>query len=128
MRKEEKMFFVFGISNKEKEIDFSQTIVCEVCGAYGRLEAFMRYSYFSLFFIPILKWNKKYYIRSTCCNSLYTIDKDLGKDIEKGFIERIDESKLKSVNVNHNRTRYCNNCSYPVELEFEYCPKCGSKI
>ena len=120
------MFFVFGISTKEKELDFHQTTVCKSCGAYGRLEAFMTYSYFSLFFIPIFKWNKKYYIRSTCCRSIYSINKDLGQDIERGKTTSINESELNPINVNNHRM--CSNCNYPVEKDFEFCPRCGEKL
>lgn len=122
------MFFVFGISSKEKEIDFSQTFICESCGAYGRLDAFMTYTYFSLFFIPIFKWNKKYYLRSSCCGSLYTIDNEIGKLIETGKIDKLDESDLKIINSNFNKIKYCHNCNYKIESDFEYCPKCGTKI
>lgn len=97
------MFFVFGISTKEKEIDFTQTVVCPGCGSYGRLEVFMTYTYFSLFFIPIFKWNKKYYVRSTCCGSLFTINEDLGKSIERGERSRIEESDLHPININYNK-------------------------
>ena len=121
------MFFVFGISTKEKEFDFSQTTICSSCGAYGGLEAFMTYTYFSLFFIPIFKWNKKYYIRSTCCGSLYTIDDDLGRAIEKGEKSKIDESELHLINARYNKQGFCTNCNYPIEPDFEYCPKCGNK-
>lgn len=120
------MFFIFGISSKEKDIDFNQSIVCESCGSYGRLNIFMTYSYFSLFFIPIFKWNKKYYVRKSCCGSLYSIDKELGKDIEKGRIKNIEESDLKPININNKNT--CWNCKYPLEREYEFCPKCGKKI
>lgn len=122
------MFFVFGISTKEEELDFSQTIICPGCGSYGRLEAFMTYTHLSLFFIPVFKWNKKYYIRSVCCDSLYTIDNDLGKEIEKGQRSKVDESDLHPININYNRGRYCRNCNYPIESEFEFCPRCGVKL
>lgn len=120
------MFFIFGMSTKEKEIDFSQAIVCSNCGSYGRYQAFMNYSYFSLFFIPLFKWNKKYYIRSTCCDSLYSIDKDLGQDIERGERTNISASDLHPININSSKV--CNNCKYPIEEDFEYCPKCGEKL
>ena len=122
------MFFVFGISTKEKEIDFTQTIVCPGCGSYGRLEVFMTYTYFSLFFIPIFKWNKKYYVRSTCCGSLFTINEDLGKSIERGERSRIEESDLHPININYNKERFCSNCNYSIDNDFEYCPKCGRKL
>lgn len=120
------MFFIFGMASKEKKLDFTQTIVCSNCGSYGRYEAFMTYSYFSLFFIPLLKWNKKYYIKSSCCGSLYSVDKDIGRRVERGENVNINESDLQEVNV--NRSRVCGSCSYPVEDEFEYCPRCGERL
>ena len=122
------MFFVFGISSKEKDIDFLQTIICPSCGAYGRLEVFMRYSYFSLFFIPIIKWNKKYYVRATCCGSLSNIDNNLGKDIERGQVSSIKEEDMHPINIKYNKERTCSNCNYYLESGYEYCPKCGKKI
>lgn len=123
------MFFVFGISNKEQNIDFTQTTVCTNCGAFGRLEVFLTYTYFSLFFIPIFKWNKKYYVRKTCCGSLYTIDEDLGKAIERGEVSKIEESQLHPLHINYNFERTCPNCNYTIEdNDFEYCPKCGSRL
>ena len=122
------MFFVFGISTKEKDIDFVQTTVCTSCDSYGRLEVFMTYNYFSLFFIPIIKWNKKYYVRSTCCGSLYAIDNDLGRAIERGEKNKIEETELNPLNINHNKERFCSNCGYNINNDFEYCPKCGRKL
>lgn len=120
------MFFIFGMSTKEKKLDFIQTIVCSNCGAYGRYGAFMTYSYFSLFFIPLFKWNKKYYIRTSCCGSLYLVNNDIGKSIEKGDNININESDLNL--INGDRGKMCSNCSYPIEDEFEYCPRCGERL
>lgn len=122
------MFFIFGISTKEKEIDFTQTTICPSCSSYGRLEVFMTYTYFSLFFIPIFKWNKKYYVRSICCNSVYTIDNDLGKAIERGERTTIDKSDLYPINTNYNKSPICPNCNYSINESFRYCPNCGRKI
>jgi RNA polymerase subunit RPABC4/transcription elongation factor Spt4 len=122
------MFFVFGISTKDKNIDFVQTVVCPNCNSYGRLEVFVTYTYFSLFFIPIFKWNKKYYVRSSCCGSLFTIREDLGKAIERGEKNRIDEAELNPINMKYNREQTCSNCNYSIDTDFEYCPKCGRKL
>lgn len=122
------MFFVFGMSSKEKELDFSQTSVCKTCGFYGRLEAFTRYKYFSFFFIPIIKWNKEYFINSRCCNITYIIDKRLGKAIEKGENIRIENSDLETIDRSYKRAKYCKNCNEQVDDDFEYCPKCGHKL
>lgn len=122
------MFFIFGISSKQEELDFNQTLICKTCGAYGRLEAYMTYSYFSLFFIKILKWNRKYYIRSTCCGSIYKIDEALGKLIKRGGSIKIEDSDLEPINENWSRSGRCRDCSYPIEDDFEYCPRCGAKL
>lgn len=121
------MFFIFGISSKEKDLDFSQTTICKTCGSYGRLEAFMTYTYFSLFFIPIIKWNKKYFIRSTCCGSIYSIEEELGKSIERGRNVVIEDSDLININRNYKKELYCKNCGRKIEESFEYCPSCGHK-
>lgn len=119
------MFFIFGISQKEEKLDFSQAIICPCCGAYGRIEVFCIYSYFSLFFIPIFKWNRRYYIKTSCCNSECSIPPELGKAIKKGEIEFIDVDHL-----NFNcRVKRCENCGYtPSDISFSYCPKCGKKL
>ncbi len=122
------MFFIFGISSRRKEFDFSQAKICEVCGVYGRLEAFMTYSYFSVFFIPILKWNKQYYIRSSCCGSIYTVDEEIGKAIKRGEEVKIEDKDLNPVKDADGSFKTCDNCNYPIEDVFEYCPKCGNKL
>lgn len=122
------MFFIFSFSNKEKDLDFSQSTICKTCGAYGRLEAFMTYSYFSLFFIPIFKWNKKYFIKSSCCGTIYGIDKSLGKSIQKGENIKVAEDDLQAIGRNYRSVKYCKNCNTRVEDDFEYCPKCGQKL
>lgn len=67
-------------------------------------------------------------MKSTCCGSLYTIDKELGKDIERGYRSKIDESDLQPVTINYEGERHCRNCNYPSQSEYEYCPKCGMKL
>ena len=122
------MFFIFGISTKQKNIDFTQMLICPSCESYGRLELFMTYSYASLFFIPMFRWNKKYYIRTSCCGSLYSISNDLGKDIEIGQVNKVNESDMTPINTNNNKRRSCSNCNYNTNEDFEYCPKCGKKL
>lgn len=122
------MFFVFGISSKEEEIDFTQTTICPSCSSYGRYGLFMTYTHFSLFFIPLIKWNRKYYVRTTCCKSLYRIDNDLGKDIVRGVKTTVNESDLNPIKVNYNKDQSCPSCNYKLNSDFDYCPSCGRKV
>lgn len=123
------MFFIFGISNGRKELDYHQTIVCSVCGRYGRYEVFMDYMSFSLFFIPMLKWNKRYYIRSSCCSTLYTIDKDLGKRIARGENVTLQADDLQVVQRGWDMgMKSCSQCGFTTSQDYQYCPKCANPL
>lgn len=50
------MFLIMGTGQGRKKLNFDQVIVCGHCGRNGHLEVYVAYSYFSLFFIPIIKW------------------------------------------------------------------------
>lgn len=123
------MIFIGGISSKEKKLDFQQTFVCESCGKYGRYEVFMRYEYLSLFFIPTLKWNKKYYVVESCCGSVYSIDKELGKRIENGEQVILREQDLQLVQSGRGYSvKHCPNCGFETYENFQYCPRCASPL
>ena len=88
------MFFICGIDTRTKEIPYSKTVICAQCGGYGRYQVFMTYSCLSLFFIPIFKWNRHYYVRMSCCDTLYEMSQELGKRIAGGDLVDITESSL----------------------------------
>ncbi len=54
------MIFIGGISQGQKILDYVKTVICDRCGRYGRFQVVMTYMYFSFFFIPLFKWNRKY--------------------------------------------------------------------
>ena len=64
------MFFILGITDGRKDFEFTQTMICNICGKYGRYQVFMTYTVLSLFFIPCFKWNKHYYVQTSCCTNL----------------------------------------------------------
>lgn len=77
------MFLIMGITQGRKDLDFAQTVLCSLCGRYGHYEVFMTYTCLSLFFIPTFRWNRHYYVRSSCCGTLYELDPEIGKRIKK---------------------------------------------
>ena len=78
------MFFMIGITNGQKNLEHNQTEICDVCGRYGRYEVFMAYSQLLLFFIPVFKWNRQYFVRMSCCGAMYTLDPEVGARIARG--------------------------------------------
>ncbi|MGO1581090.1 MAG: zinc ribbon domain-containing protein [Peptoniphilaceae bacterium] len=119
------MFFIFGIYNNEKELEYFSPLEIHKCGKYQSLKIFMTYSLLSIFFIPIFKWNKKYFAKYSCCGSVYEINKIKGKKIELGENPTLSENDfIKS----YNMEAFCPNCSYKLEDDFDFCPKCGKKL
>lgn len=122
------MFFIMGISNGEKKLDYVKTIICSHCSKFGRYEIFMTYTYLSLFFIPIFKWNRHFYVKTTCCQELYELNPIIGKKILHGEDTDIKEEHLTFVKGHYNFSKQCSNCGYTTSSDYVYCPKCGKQL
>lgn len=125
------MFFMMGITDGRKELNYSQTEICSVCGCYGRYQVFMTYTVLSLFFIPCFKWNRHYYVQTSCCNTLYELDREVGRRIERGENVRIlaeHLQKLGSGRTGYTAYKRCLNCGYETTEDFVFCPKCGARL
>jgi len=123
------MIFIGGVASGEKKLKFNQNIICPNCGKYGRYEVIMGYTYLSLFFIPTLKWNKKYYAASSCCGSLYIVNNEIGRGIERGEHVTLAEQNLQLVqNEQCCFTKECSNCGFQTHEDFRYCPRCASPL
>ena len=124
------MFFMMGITDGRKDFDFNQTVVCSLCGKYGRYKVFMTYTVLSLFLIPCFKWNKRYYVQTSCCNALYELEPEVGKRIAAGENVEIQPQNLSRVDNGGYGYSYkqCRNCGYTTTEDIEYCPKCGTRL
>lgn len=123
------MFFIgiFGTGIKEKKIKELPNLYCKVCNKEESGQLIKSYSYFHIFFLPLVKWNESYYIICNNCNAVYDLSKEKGKQIEQGEKDEVtywdlDEPK------NYPRKRICNACNNEVEDRFLYCPHCGKKL
>ena len=54
------MLFIGGISQGRKLLNYARSILCGSCGSTSQCQVFMTYMYFSFFFIPLFKWNKRF--------------------------------------------------------------------
>ncbi len=143
------MFFICGINSGQKELKCNQLVICSQCGGYGRYQVFMTYMCLSLFFIPVLRWGKRYYVKMSCCGSVYELSSDTGKRIARGESLEIISSDLTLVqrgsrqdswqqdqtcqnrdnqNQGSGARKQCRKCGYQTEEDFEYCPKCGTRF
>ena len=122
------MFLMIGITNGRKDLDFSQMTICDSCGAYGRFAVYMTYMALSLFFIPIFKWSKTYYVQTSCCGTVYRLDAEIGSRIARGEQLEIRPEHLTPVQDRGHAARRCANCGYLAQEDFDFCPKCGSRL
>ena len=122
-------FFMFGINSGRKDFDFSQSVLCRVCGRYGRYQVYMTYMQFIFFFIPMFKWNKAYYVETSCCGTVYRLDLEVGKRIERGETVEIQDRDLTPLGGGYRSTwKHCPNCGFTTDEDFDFCPKCGTRL
>jgi hypothetical protein len=123
------MFFVAGVSSKQKKLDFNQTVICPQCGKYGRYEVIMEYMNLSLFFISTLKWYRRYYVESSCCGSTYSINNDIGSRIARGEPITLTQQDLQLIYRGRNGLeKQCPACGFETQEDFKYCPRCASPL
>ena len=119
------MFFIgiFGISDREKKIREFEGVVCPECGSLTRVELIEVSTCFYFFFIPTFSWNRRYYIRFRCCDSLFSIDNSYAKELVEGV--PLDVGRFTRVERQNNQ---CPNCGGYVDPSFSYCPNCGCRL
>lgn len=124
------MFLLIGMKDGKKDLDHNQTIICDRCGMYGRYEVFMTYTALTLFFIPWIKWNKHYYVKTSCCGTVYELDPETGEDILYGDkVEIMPKHLMRVVNSGYRYSyKRCRTCGYETADDFDFCPKCGNRF
>ena len=91
------------------------------------MQVFMTYTVLLLFFIPCFKWNRRYYVRTSCCGSVFELNYEKGEMIRRG--ESVDISKYDLNTVFRGRpVKRCPQCGYETDEDFDFCPKCGQPL
>ena len=121
------MFFIMGVVPRHKQLQYNNSVfICDRCGQYGRYEVFMTYMCFSLFFIPIFKWKKQYFVRTTCCGGRYELDENIGYAIAHGREVQIRPEHLRPIGgTTQTNYKRCSYCGFSTTEDFRFCPSCG---
>lgn len=127
------MFFIgiFGIDRKEKILREWGNVTCDHCGQLSRAVLTQSYTYFHIFFIPTIRWNKRYFVTLHCCGVVYEADADYAQ-ILKGASD-IDFSRLKKISGGFGDAfggfddAVCTHCGARIDPGFAWCPHCGTK-
>lgn len=89
------MFLAVGIENNLIRESGSFEYICPVCGSASRAEVFMMYSVFELFFTPLFKFNRRYYIKMRCCDAYARVDKKTGDELIANGFKNFDSYEIK---------------------------------
>jgi hypothetical protein len=122
------MFFfgIFGVQSGQKPVGTFNNIVCPGCRALSRLEIIKTYDYFHIFFIPVHRWNIRYFAKDPCCGRIFELDPAIGRQYEQGLTPDITEAHLSPVG-HPASSAICSQCGSRLESNFSYCPFCGQK-
>ena len=124
------MFFIMGITDGQKELNYDSggMNICSSCGAYCRYRIYCTYMCLSLFFIPVYKWSKKYYAECSSCGTVFSFNNAIGKRIEHGEQITLSSENFESTDFHTNPNKCCSRCGYIADSDFDYCPKCGTRL
>ncbi|MDO6355858.1 zinc ribbon domain-containing protein [Caloramator sp. CAR-1] len=124
------MFFIgiFGIETKQYEVKEVSNVICKKCGRMSSYKLIKQYNMFHFFFIPIFKWNIRYFLISRCCESIFEISMDYGKELERQKEPIINDNELTELNFDYGYLKKCPYCLAEIDTNYKYCPYCGHKI
>ncbi len=149
------MIFIGGIGQGSKTLQYTGTLKCKFCGSMAGCQILMSYHYFSFFFIPLFKWNKRFLVKMACCGAVYELDPQVGKAIVRGEGMDILDQDLRLVADGRPVYRAygayggaqgngqegeggqapdpaqklrCPVCKYEAPGDPNYCPKCGQRL
>lgn len=114
---------MFGITQESKEITRKPNI-CFHCGSFSQFCVYRTYTQFILFFIPLFKWNVKYYVETNCCHTIFELDEEVGKQVMQNHDYEIQESDVKVVHTQNT----CPHCGHVVNQRDIYCSHCGQRL
>ena len=122
------MFLVMGIQDKVKVKKYSIDFPCHICEGPQGYELIVKYTYFHLFFLPIWTWGHDYSLKCSACGSFYSI-KTESQGKCKNEPPNLTYWDLEPVRMESKMAKVlkCSQCGYDLDVEFEFCPKCGKK-
>ena len=124
------MFLLFFVDKKQFNIPFEQgEIFHNHCGKYGRMQLFYIANVFRLFFIPLFKYHKRYFVRMSCCGEVYEVEAKLAKKVKRR--KKLSLALDELIDLNDYRQlgqKVCSSCGYIIKEKDKFCSQCGSQV
>jgi len=81
---------------------------------------------FTLFFIPLFRFGKRYFITCPNCGAVYELRKDEGERVAANWSAEINPDCIFIVQNSYKKT--CPACKCSVNSDCRYCPNCGQRL
>ncbi len=121
------MFFIIGVSGGSKDLGTRRCRLFNCCGSAVTMAAVVcTFQQFTLFFIPIFRFGKRYFITCPNCGTVYEMTKEEGKRIEKDYSAEVDPSQMYAVQGASHKV--CPNCRNAIDPNARFCPNCGTRL
>lgn len=67
------MFFLFGYGSKQQHLGPGQTRTCPRCNNTTQWQRIRQFSQFTVFFIPLARWNRRQLEQCTICSTVVEV-------------------------------------------------------
>jgi hypothetical protein len=134
------MLFIFGWGRVTRsEVGYTKEIVCPVCSRFGQFKLVTARTWFTLFFVPVIPYEKdNYAICRTCSNGISLSDRQL-IELKSGAVSNLNaistfqQIPFPSIGKSEKSSslgqcRRCANCDALMSPTMIICPRCHKKI
>lgn len=121
------MFLIFGFTGGSKDLGARRCRAFACCGGIGAMAAVVcTFQQFTLFFIPIFRFGKRYFVTCPNCGTVHEMTKAEGQRIERDYSAEISPDQLFA--VPGAGRKLCPNCRCAIDPNARYCPNCGTRL
>lgn len=121
------MFFIIGSDGKVQQVGMVEAL-CPGCGRRGTFALCKCYEYIHLFFIPVFRYHVRYIATCPGCASVYEVEKEAGKAVEKGQLTALPSSALTLLRGNGGGNGVCPRCGAANPQGSVFCNQCGGRL
>ena len=116
------MFFLFGVVSGMRDLG-ERSCMLPCCGMV-RAVLTCSFHQFTLFFVPLFRFQKRYFLTCPRCGSIYALSKEEGRRLERDPHAQADPTALSF--LRQSGRRCCPHCGCNVEANSRYGPQCGA--
>lgn len=122
------MFFFLAVTDDTRSLGKRRCRLFSCCGLSGaEAEVVCVSRKFILFFFPLFRFGKRYFVTCPGCGAVYELAPGEGKILEHNPDAEINPDKLIRVS-RREQAMFCPGCGAKVQPGTSFCPYCGRRL